>query len=91
MEVKIQAVKFDATGRLIEYAEKKIGKLDRFIDATVADVVFKVTNPQSPNNKEVSISIGGLHAEKVADTFEDAIDCVVDAIKTQIEKKKNKN
>lgn len=90
MEIKIQSIKFDATEKLVEYTEKKVGKLERFIDAEVAEVVFKITKPQTVNNKEVSLMVGGLHAEKTADTFEDAIDGVIDAIKTQIEKKKNK-
>lgn len=90
MKITIQSIKFDATEKLVEYTEKKVGKLERFIEAETAEVVFKVTKPQSANNKEVALNVGGLHAEKVADTFEDAIDGVVDAIKTQIEKKKNK-
>lgn len=90
MKITIQSIKFDATEKLTEYTEKKVGKLERFIDAETAEVVFKVTKPQTANNKEVTLKIGGLHAEKVADTFEEAIDGVVDAIKTQIEKKKNK-
>ena len=89
MKITIQSIKFDATEKLTEYTEKKIGKLERFIEAESAEVVFKVTKPQTANNK-VTLKIGGLHAEKVADTFEEAIDGVVDAIKTQIEKKKNK-
>lgn len=90
MKITIQSVKFDTTEKLEEYIEKKVGKLERFIEADNAEVVLKVTKPQTNNNKEVSLSVGGLHAEKVADTFEDAIDGVIDAIKTQIEKKKNK-
>lgn len=90
MKITIQSIKFDATEKLVEYTEKKVGKLERFTDSETAEVVFKVTKPQTANNKEVALKIGGLHAEKVADTFEEAIDGVVDAIKTQIEKKKNK-
>lgn len=90
MKITIQSVKFDTTEKLEEYIEKKVGKLERFTDAENAEVVLKVTKPQTNNNKEVSLTVGGLHAEKVADTFEDAIDGVIDAIKTQIEKKKNK-
>ena len=90
MKITIQSIKFDATEQLTAYIEKKVNKLERFTDAQEAEVVLKVTKPQSANNKEVALNIGGLHAEKVADTFEEAIDVVVDAIKTQIEKKKNK-
>lgn len=90
MRITIQSIKFDATEQLAAYIEKKVGKLERFTEAEEAEVVLKVTKPQTANNKEVALNIGGLHAEKVADTFEDAIDGVIDAIKTQIEKKKNK-
>lgn len=90
MKITIQSVHFDATEKLEAYTEKKVGKLERFIEAETAEVVFQITKPQTANNKEVKINIGGLHSEKVADTFEEAIDQCVDALKTQIEKKKNK-
>lgn len=90
MKITIQSVHFDATEKLEAYTEKKVGKLERFIDAETAQVVFKITKPQTAMNKEVGITIGNLHSEKVADTFEEAIDQCVDALKTQIEKKKNK-
>jgi len=90
MKITIQSVHFDATEKLEAYTEKKVGKLERFIDAETAQVIFKLTKPQTANNKEVSITIGSLHSEKVCDTFEEAIDQCVDALKTQIEKKKNK-
>lgn len=90
MKITIQSVHFDATEKLEAYTEKKVGKLERFIDSESAEVVFKITKPQTAMNKEVAITIGSLHAEKVCDTFEEAIDLCVDALKTQIEKKKNK-
>ncbi|MCF0178738.1 MAG: ribosome-associated translation inhibitor RaiA [Bacteroidales bacterium] len=90
MKITIQSIKFDTTEKLEEYIEKKVGKLERFTEAETAEVVLKITKPQTANNKEVAIMIDGLHAEKVADTFEDAIDGAIDALKTQIEKKKNK-
>ncbi|MCQ2258274.1 MAG: ribosome-associated translation inhibitor RaiA [Bacteroidaceae bacterium] len=90
MKITIQSVHFDATEKLEAYTEKKVGKLERFTDSESAQVVFKITKPQSANNKEVSITIGSLHAEKICDTFEEAIDQCVDALKVQIEKQKNK-
>ena len=90
MEIRIQSLHFDATDKLIAYAEKKVGKLDRFIDSEAAQVIFKIIKPQSAMNKEVSITVGGLHAHKLCNTFEEAIDQCVDALKGQIEKKKNK-
>ena len=91
MEVKIQSLHFDATEKLIAYTEKKVGKLERFTDSEIAQVVFKINKPQSAMNKEVPITVGGLHAQKTSDTFEEAIDSCVDALKGQIEKKKNKS
>lgn len=90
MKITIQSVHFDATEKLEAYTEKKVGKLERFFDADTAHVVFSVTKPMTANNKEVKITIGNLYAEKVCNTFEEAIDECVDALKTQIEKKKNK-
>ena len=90
MKITIQSVHFDATEKLEAYTEKKVGKLERFIDSESAEVVFKITKPQTAMNKEVAITIGSLHAEKVCDTFEEAVDQCLDAVGKQFSKYKEK-
>ena len=95
MEIKIQALHFDATEKLEAYIEKKVSKLGKHLEgADHVDVQLKVVKPQTAMNKEVSITLPALgttlRTEKVCDTFEEAIDHCVDAMKVQIEKLKDK-
>ncbi|MDO4671617.1 MAG: HPF/RaiA family ribosome-associated protein, partial [Porphyromonadaceae bacterium] len=50
--------------------------------------------PETNNNKNAAIKLLGkkkeLFAEKTSDSFEEAIDVCVDALKKQIEKNKDK-
>ena len=92
-DVRIQALHFDATDQLKDFVQKKISKLNRLSDGiTGAEVVLKLVKPETVQNKEASIRLyipgDDLFAEKIADTFEEAIDLTVDALKRQIENRK---
>ncbi len=93
MDIRIQALHFDATETLKAFIHKKLDKLARFADdIKVAEVILKVVKPEVSNNKEASIKLlisgGDLFADKVADTFEEAVDISIDALKRQLEKRK---
>ncbi|WP_234985401.1 ribosome hibernation-promoting factor, HPF/YfiA family [Porphyromonas crevioricanis] len=95
MNVRIQALHFDATDQLKQFIEKKLSKLERFVeDAMVAEVVLKVVKPETVENKHASIQIpvrgAELFAQKSSDTFEAAIDECIDALKKQIERLKDR-
>lgn len=95
MNISIQSVHFDATTQLKEFIEKKMSKLDKFSDLIVdAEVILKVVKPETSNNKEASIKLniknGELFANKVADTFEEAIMQNIEALEKQILKAKEK-
>ncbi len=96
MEVKINSVHFTADQRLVDFVNKKVGKLDTFFDGIInAEVILKVLKPEVANNKvaELKISIpanGYLFAKKQADTFEEATDLAIDAVRKQIDKYKEK-
>ncbi len=95
MNIAIQSVHFDATAQLKEFIEKKLSKLDKFSDQIVdAEVILKVVKPEVSNNKEASIKLniknGELFANKVADTFEDAVMQSIDALEKQVLKAKEK-
>lgn len=94
MNIRIQALHFDATETLQAFIQKKLEKLNRFSeDIKMADVTLKVTKPEVSHNKDASIKLvvkgDELFAEKQADTFEEAIDVVIDALKRQLEKRKD--
>ncbi|MBE6174011.1 MAG: ribosome-associated translation inhibitor RaiA [Rikenellaceae bacterium] len=95
MEVNIQSVKFDASKQLIEFVEKKMSRLERFEDsATGVDVVFKLDKDNEKGNKVALVTLhvpgNDILTEQRARTFEEAIDLALDAIKRQIEKRRDK-
>ena len=88
MDIRIQALHFDASLQLKEFIHKKLEKLNRFADDIQrAEVVLKVSN-----NKEASIKlqVGGpdLFVEKTGNSFEEAVDLCIDALKRKLEKHK---
>ncbi len=96
MEVKINSVHFSPDKKLVDFVNKKVNKLDTFFDGIInAEVTLKVQKPEVANNKisELKISIpsnGYLFAKKQADSFEEATDLVVDAMRKQLTKYKEK-
>lgn len=96
MEVKINSVNFNADQKLVEFVNKKVAKLDIFFDSIIsAEVILKVSKPEAANNKvaELKLSIPAndyLFAKKQADTFEEAMDLSIDAVKKQLGKYKEK-
>ncbi len=96
MNIAIQSVHFDATSQLKEFIEKKLSKLDKFSDFILdAEVILKVVKPEVSNNKEASIKLniknGELFANKIANTFEEAVMQNIEALEKQILKVKEKN
>lgn len=96
MDIRIQSIHFEATERLHEFIQKRITKLEKFTDAIVdVDVILKVVKPEVSNNKEASVKInsknGDFFAEKVANSFEEAIDLCSEALEKQIMKSKGKS
>ena len=95
MNVQIQSVKFDASTKLIEFIEKKLAKLDRVAEnATGVDVVLKLEKDDEKGNKSAVVTLrvpgGDIRVEEQARTFEEAIDNVMDVMKRQIERRKDK-
>jgi putative sigma-54 modulation protein len=95
MELTIQAINFEATDKLKTFVDKKIKKLERFNDGILnADVVMRVVKPEVAKNKEVTVKLnlknGEAFAEKVGDTFEEAVDLCAEALEKQIFKAKEK-
>ena len=95
MEIRVQAIHFDATERLEAFIQKKVSKLEQFFDGILsAEVVLRVIKPESANNKQVHIRLmiknNDCFAEKSNDTFEGAIDEAVVALEKQLAKIKKK-
>jgi putative sigma-54 modulation protein len=95
MEIKIQAIHFDVSEHLEAFIQKKVSKLEQFYDGILtAEVNLRVVKPESAQNKQAGIRLkiksNECFAEKTSDTFEEAIDHVVDALEKQLVKVKNK-
>lgn len=95
MDYQLKTVKFNATEKLVAYVDKKVAKLEKY-DA-VQSVVFtlEVVKPETSNNKEARLNITfagrSFHAEKVADTFEEAVDHCIDVARRELaENKENR-
>jgi len=95
MEVRIQAIHFDATEKLQDFIQKKTAKLEKYCDdINQVEVSLKVVKPETAMNKEASMKVlvpnGEFFAEKVSDTFEESVDVCVDALCKQLTKYKEK-
>lgn len=95
MELRIQSINFEATEQLKVFAEKKLKKLEKFSDNIIqTEVILKVVKPETSKNKEASVKMnlrnGEAFANKIADTFEEAIDLCAEALEKQIRKTKEK-
>ena len=96
MDIKIKAIHFDATEKLEAFIQKKVSKLEQFYEGIImADVALKVIKPETVKNKSASIRIkiknGDCFAEKICDTFEEAVDTAVEALEKQLRKYKEKS
>ena len=93
MNIRIQAIHFDATDQLEAFIQKKVAKLEQYFDGIIsAEVSLKVVKPESAKNKEAAIRLiiknGDCFAEMVNDTFEESIDECVEALEKQLVKLK---
>jgi putative sigma-54 modulation protein len=97
MNIKINDIHFNADQRLVDFITKKVSKLETFYDNIISvEVILKVIKPEVANNKEVELKLSipsadYLFAKKQGDTFEEATDLTIDAIKKQLKKFKEKS
>jgi len=95
MRIHVEAVRFTADQKLIEYINKKLSKLDQFFDRIVdVNVALKLENSGQIKDKivEVRVNVPGdtlicKHSDKL---FEASIDAVSDNLKRQLIRFKEK-
>lgn len=95
MEVRIQSIHFDATEQLEAFIQKKVSKLEKYYDEIkTVEVSLKVVKPETAENKEAGIKVivpnNEFYANKIKDTFEEAIDECTEALSKQLLKYKEK-
>ncbi len=95
MKVIIQSLHFTAADPLKEYIQKKCDKLDQFYDRILDGLVtLKVQQEVKSANKlvEVQLNVPGenLIAKEQGSSFEEATDLVMEKLKIQLKKHKEK-
>jgi len=90
MNLTINAVNFEIAKQLEDFIDKKMNRFARHLSADdKVEIRMSVVKPQTNLNKEVKVRIAGLFAEKTADSFEEALDACLNALESQLEKRKN--
>lgn len=91
MQIIIKGRNFEVTAALREYVEKRVGKLEKFIDAVVeAQVTLLVEKDR--HRVEVTIPVNGMilrGEEETADMYS-SVDLVVEKLEKQIGKYKTR-
>lgn len=95
MNIQIHSVRFNADKKLLDFVTQKLGKLSQISDGIVsAEVFLRLDHDEERENKITEIRVehprGPLFARKQSKTFEEATDLVIDALKKQIVKQKDK-
>ena len=95
MNIQIHSVRFDADKKLIDFVHQKLEKLTQYGEDIVnAEVYLRLNKNQDRENKisEIRLELPGgpLFAKKQSKTFEEATDDVIEALKKQITKHKQK-
>jgi len=95
MEIRIQSIHFDASEQLQAFIQKKVAKLEKYYEEIkIVEVSLKVVKPETAANKEAGINIivpnGDFYANKICDSFEEAVDEALEALSKQLLKYKEK-
>ncbi len=96
MNLNIQTVHFDADSKLLEHVQKKVGKLAQFHDRiTHVDVYLKLDNiVHTIKDKVAEIKVmiprHEFFVKQSSKSFEESFDAALDALISQIKRKKEK-
>jgi putative sigma-54 modulation protein len=95
MKITVQSIRFNADKKLLDFIQKKVDKLDTFFDRIISgEVYLKLENVEDEANKitEIKLMLPGnlIFAKEQCKTFEEATDLVVESLRKQIEKHKQK-
>lgn len=95
MQIIIQSIHFTARPELDAHVTDKVNSLERFYDKIEsANVILKVEKHDTEGDKlcEIRLAVPGndLFVKKYGDSFEEAVNKVVDVLEDQIAKLKGK-
>ncbi|MBR1705285.1 MAG: ribosome-associated translation inhibitor RaiA [Bacteroidales bacterium] len=91
--INVKSLKFNADQKLLDYVEKKVGKVEKFFD-NLGDIDVTLSLLPDADNKNVRLQTRfpgeDLVIERNAKTFEEAVTDAVDAMKERIVRAKEK-
>ena len=91
--INVKSLKFNADEKLLDFIEKKVGKVEKFFD-NMGDIDVTLSLLPDADNKSVKLQtrIPGedLIIERNARTFEEAVTEAADALKEKIVRAKEK-
>ena len=95
MKVHTESIQFKADKKLVEFIDRKVGKLEQFFDRIIhVEVKLRLENSGRVKDKvaELRMKVPGqtLFAKEIAKTFEQSIDEAVDNLRRQLSKYKDK-
>lgn len=93
MEIRKQAINFDADAKLLDFIDKKLSKLETFYDNIVStDVFLKLEKTGQIQDKiaEIKVHVPGstLIAKETSKTFEESVDLGASSLRRQLIKYK---
>ena len=95
MNIKINSVHFKSDKKLEDFIKEKLQKMPTLFDGVIgSEVILKLENTETPDNKtvEIRLVIPGydLFAKKHSRTFEESTDQAIEALRKQLVKHKEK-
>ena len=95
MKVNVHAVNFTVDGKLVDFIQERMNKLEKYYDKVVdADVVLKVEKTSDKENKiaEIKVNVPGddFIVKKQCKTFEEAVETASESLERLLVKRKEK-
>jgi putative sigma-54 modulation protein len=95
MKVNAQSVNFTADGKLIDFIQARLNKMELFYDKVISsDVYLKVENTSAKENKIVEIKVlvpkDKFIVKKQCKSFEEAVDTACSSLERKLVKRKEK-
>ncbi len=95
MKVNVHAVNFTVDGKLVDFIQERMNKLEKYYDKVVdADVFLKVEKTSDKENKiaEIKVNVPGddFIVKKQCKTFEEAVETASESLERLLVKRKEK-
>lgn len=95
MKVNVHAVNFTVDGKLVDFIQERMNKLEKYYDKVVdADVFLKLEKSSDKENKvaEIKVNVPGddFMVKKQCKTFEEAVETASESLERLLIKRKEK-